>query len=81
MIKRLLTLPASLPPGQKTVLWIATTILCSAMAFTADSLGVPRPIILAAVVLLIVPITAGAAKWLSAMLPRRERPKAKGAQA
>jgi len=51
------------------------------MAFTADSLGVPRPIILAAVVLLIVPITAGAAKWLSAMLPRRERPKAKGAQA
>jgi hypothetical protein len=65
VIRKWLILPASLPRRPKLILWAATTILLSGGAFVADYLGVARIWIIGAMVVLIVPLTAGLARGLS----------------
>jgi hypothetical protein len=79
MIRKWLILPTSLAQGSKLILWSGTTVLLSAGAFVADYLGVARTWTIGAIVLLIVPITAGLASWLSPGQKREQLAKRAGA--
>ena len=65
VMRTMLTLPAPLPGPKKAALWASTTSLLSTAGFGASYAGIPMPVAVGLMALLVVPLAAGLAKLLA----------------